>query len=145
MLDDLYNELIKDHANHPRNCHLMEDATFAAPGHNRSCGDSLVLYLKVEDGIIRDASFVGEGCQIFKASASLMTDRLKGKSTSEAESLFNSFHDVLTTEAPIGDELGKLAALGGVRKFPMRIKCATLAWHTMMNALNKGDEPVTTE
>ena len=145
MLDDLYNELIKDHGNRPRNCHLMDDATFVAPGFNRSCGDSLVLYLKVEDGIIRDVSFVGEGCQIFKASASLMTDRLKGKSVTEAEALFNSFHEVLTSEVPVGPELGKLAALGGVRKFPMRVKCATLAWHTMMNALNQGQEPVSTE
>ena len=145
MLDDLYNELIKDHGSHPRNCHLMQDPTVAAPGYNRSCGDSLVLYLKVEDGIIKDVSFVGDGCQIFKASASLMTDRLKGKTTDEAEKLFNTFHEVLTTEAPIGPELGKLAALGGVRNFPMRVKCATLAWHTMMSALNNGQEPVSTE
>jgi len=145
MLDDLYNELIKDHANHPRNCRLMEDANFQAPGYNRTCGDSLVLYLKVDNGVIQDASFVGEGCQIFKASASLMTDRLKGKTTAEAVALFNTFHEVLTTDAPIAAELGKLAALGGVRKFPMRVKCATLAWHTMKNALDESSEAATTE
>ena len=145
MLDDLYNELIKDHANNPRNCRLMEDATNQAPGFNRTCGDSLVLYLKVENNIIQDASFVGEGCQIFKASASLMTDRLKGKTTAEAEALFNAFHEVLTTDVELSAELGKLAALGGVRKFPMRVKCATLAWHTMKNALEESNAPATTE
>jgi nitrogen fixation NifU-like protein len=145
MLEDLYNELIKDHANHPRNCRAMQDATCQAPGFNRTCGDSLMLYLKVENGVIRDASFLGDGCQIFKASASLMTDRLKGKTTSEAAALFDTFHEVLTTDAPIASELGKLAALGGVRKFPMRVKCATLAWHTMKNALENSSDPATTE
>src|SRR5579872_4016114 len=135
MLEELYNELIKDHGNHPRNCRLMADATCQAPGYNRTCGDSLVLYLKVEDGLIKDASFVGRGCQIFTASASLMTDRLKGKTVCEAEALFEKFHEVLTSDVPIGAELGKLAALGGVRNFPMRVKCATLAWHTMKSAL----------
>jgi len=145
MLEELYNELIKDHGNHPRNCRLMDDATSRAPGHNRTCGDSLMLYLKVDGGIIKDVSFVGDGCQIFKASASLMTDRLKGKTTAEAAELFNTFHEVLTSDVPIGAELGKLAALGGVRNFPMRVKCATLAWHTMMNALNHEEEPASTE
>jgi len=145
MLDELYNELIKDHGNHPRNCRLMQDATAQAPGYNRTCGDSLMLFLKVEDGIIKDASFVGKGCQIFTASASLMTERLKGKTTEDAEKLFEEFHDVLTSDAPMGPELGKLAALGGVRNFPMRVKCATLAWHTMMNALTEKQDPATTE
>ena len=104
-----------------------------------------MLYLKVKDGVIEDASFVGDGCQIFKASASLMTDRLKGKTTAEAAELFNSVHEVLTSDVPIGSELGKLAALGGVRNFPMRVKCATLAWHTMINALNNAPEAATTE
>jgi nitrogen fixation protein NifU and related proteins len=145
MLDELYNELIKDHGNHPRNCRLMSDATCQAPGFNRSCGDSLVLYLKIDNGVIRDASFVGKGCQIFTASASLMTDRLKGKTTTEALAIFDSFHELLTTDVPIASEFGKLAALGGVRKFPMRVKCATLAWHTLANALNNRQEPTTTE
>jgi len=145
MLEELYSEMIKDHGNRPRNCRLMQDATSQAPGFNRTCGDSLMLYLKVKDGVIEDASFVGDGCQIFKASASLMTDRLKGKTAAEAQELFNSVHEVLTSDVPISSELGKLAVLGGVRKFPMRVKCATLAWHTMMNALNHAAEPASTE
>lgn len=146
MLEELYNELIKDHANHPRNCRLMPDANCQAAGFNRTCGDSLVLYLKVEDGRIKDASFRGQGCQIFTASASLMTDRLKGKTIAEAEALFEKFHDVLTSDVPVSEELGKLAALGGVRKFPMRVKCATLAWQTMKSALEGSGEPaVSTE
>ncbi len=146
MLDDLYNEMVKDHGSHPRNKRPMPDATCQAPGFNRTCGDSLVLYLKVENDIIKDASFVGEGCQIFTASASLMTDRLKGKTTAEALAIFESFHELLTSDVPVAAEFGKLAALGGVRKFPVRVKCATLAWHTMKNALAEGAaEPASTE
>jgi nitrogen fixation NifU-like protein len=144
-LASLYNELIKDHGSHPRNCRLMADATAKAAGYNQTCGDSLVLYLKVGDGIIQDVSFLGKGCQVFTASASLMTDRLKGKTVAEAEAIFKEFHELLTTDVPVTAELGKLAALAPWRTIPVRVKCATLAWHTLKSALENKEEPVTTE
>ena len=145
-LTDLYQEIIIDHNRSPRNFHGMEDATVRAEGFNPLCGDRLTVYLKVEDGHITDASFEGSGCAISVASASLMTDMLKGRTPEEAEALFSAFHTLVTTDGEGSDTeaLGKLAALAGVRAYPARVKCATLCWHTLHNAL-EGGGPATTE
>ena len=146
MVDDLYQEIILDHSKHPRNCHAMADATGEAEGYNPLCGDKLKLFLKVEGDIVKDASFVGTGCAISTASASLMTESMKGKTREEALKLLDKFHDLLTTDTPVTKDLGKLVVFCGVRDYPARVKCATLAWHTLKNALNgMVEEPVTTE
>ncbi len=145
MVDDLYQEIILDHSKHPRNCHPMEDATRKAEGYNPLCGDKLKLFIKVEDDIVKDVSFVGSGCAISTASASLMTESLKGKTRDEALKLLERFHDLLTTDSPVSHELGKLVVFCGVRDYPARVKCATLAWHTLKSALNGAAEPVSTE
>jgi nitrogen fixation protein NifU and related proteins len=145
MVDDLYQEIILDHSKHPRNCHSMEDANRKAEGYNPLCGDKLKLYLKMEDGIVKDVSFVGSGCAISTASASLMTESLKGKSREEAIKLLDKFHELLTTDSPVSNELGKLVVFCGVRDYPARVKCATLAWHTFKSALNNSDDTATTE
>jgi len=147
-LRDLYQEVILDHNKHPRNFGAVEHATHRATGFNPLCGDQLVLTLDVEGGQVRDARFAGKGCAISTASASLLTEAVKGKSTSEAHSLFKRFHDAVTAPAdshPDLESLGKLAALAGVREFPMRVKCASLAWHTLEAALSGAAEPVSTE
>jgi nitrogen fixation protein NifU and related proteins len=138
-LTDLYQELILDHNRRPRNFHTLADASHTAEGYNPLCGDRLTLYLKVEGGVVRDAAFEGAGCAISKASASLMTDAVKGKSVAEAQALFDRFHRMVTTppEQPVED-LGKLSALAGVREFPVRVKCASLAWHTLKAAMANG-------
>jgi nitrogen fixation NifU-like protein len=143
-LDELYREVIRDHPNF----RTMEDANRTADGHNRICGDKLRLYVKVEDGVIRDLAFKGEGCSISTASASMMTEALKGKTLAEAQKIYQKFHEVLTgpsDTSPDVPELGKLAAFHGVRKFPVRVKCATLAWHTLQAALKDDQTPVSTE
>jgi nitrogen fixation NifU-like protein len=146
MVDDLYQEIILDHSKRPRNCHAMDDANRKAEGYNPLCGDKLKLFLKLENDVVRDLSFVGSGCAISTASASLMTESLKGKTREEALKLLEKFHELLTTDAPATKELGKLVVFGGVREYPARVKCATLAWHTMKSALNGATaEPVTTE
>lgn len=146
MVDDLYQEIILDHSKHPRNCHAMEDANRKAEGYNPLCGDKLKLFLKVENDVVQDASFVGTGCAISTASASLMTESLKGKTREEAIRLLDKFHELLTTETAVGRDLGKLVVFCGVREYPARVKCATLAWHTLKSALNgAANEPVTTE
>ncbi len=145
MVDDLYQEIILDHSKHPRNCHPMDDANRKAEGYNPLCGDKLKLYLKVEDGVVKDVSFVGSGCAISTASASLMTESLKGKTREEAVKLLDKFHELLTTESPVTKDLGKLVVFCGVRDYPARVKCATLAWHTLKSALNNTDETATTE
>ena len=143
MVDDLYQEIIIDHSKRPRNCHTMDDATRKAEGYNPLCGDQLKLFLKMEGDVVKDVSFVGSGCAISTASASLMTESLKGKSREEALKLLDKFHDLLTTDTPITKELGKLVVFCGVRDYPARVKCATLAWHTLKSALtSNGDEPV---
>lgn len=145
-LRELYQELILDHYRTPRNCHALTDANRKAEGFNPLCGDRLTLYLKLEDGVIHDVSFEGSGCAISTASASMMTEHLKGKTEQEAEALFENFHHLVTQDAAApGPDLGKLAVLAGVRAFPSRVKCATLAWHTLHAALLKQTEPVTTE
>ena len=145
MVDDLYQDLILDHSKRPRNCHAMDDATRNAEGYNPLCGDKLKLYVKMDGDIVKDVSFVGSGCAISTASASLMTESLKGKTREEALKLLEKFHDLLTTDTPVTKDLGKLVVFCGVRDYPARVKCATLAWHTLKSALNGAAEPVTTE
>jgi len=145
MVEDLYQEIILDHSKRPRNCHPMEDANRKAEGYNPLCGDRLKLYIKIENDTVIDASFVGSGCAISTASASLMTESLKGKSRQEAIKLLDRFHELLTTDTPVSQDLGKLVVFCGVRDYPARVKCATLAWHTLKSALNGTAEPVTTE
>ena len=144
-LNDLYREVIVDHNRSPRNFRAMADATCTAAGHNPLCGDQLTLYLKLRDGVIEDVSFQGSGCAISVASASLMTEILKGRSVAEATRLFDKFHALVTDTGDESDpELGKLAALAGVRQYPSRIKCAVLSWHAMNAALH-GESRASTE
>jgi len=147
-LRDLYQEVVIDHSRHPRNFRKLEGATSTAEGFNPLCGDQLTLYVKLADGLIEDIAFQGSGCAISKASASLMTAALKGKKQEEALSLFGRVH-VLLTEGPSGgvkpEDVGKLAALSGVWEFPLRVKCATLAWHTLRSALETTGSKVSTE
>jgi nitrogen fixation protein NifU and related proteins len=148
MVHDLYQETILDHSKRPRNCHPMDDANHKAEGYNPLCGDKLKLYLKLENDIVQDVSFVGSGCAISTASASLMTESLKGKTREEALKMLDRFHDLLTTDTPVTKELGKLVVFCGVRDYPARVKCATLAWHTLKSALDSDEaieEPVSTE
>lgn len=145
-LRDLYQEVIFDHYKKPRNYHALAGANHVAHGHNRLCGDQLTVYLHVEGDVIKEVSFEGTGCAISTASASLMTDALTGKSLAEAESLFEAFHHLVTHDDAEPDEaLGKLEVLAGVREFPARVKCATLAWHTLQAALKDRAAPVSTE
>ncbi|HLX28817.1 MAG TPA: SUF system NifU family Fe-S cluster assembly protein [Casimicrobiaceae bacterium] len=145
-LRDLYQEVIFDHYRRPRNKGALTDASHRAEGHNPLCGDRVTIYLRVEDGIVKDVSFEGAGCAIATASASLMTDTLKGRRIEDVEGLFRGFH-AMVTDAPssAAPDLGKLEVLAGVREFPARVKCATLAWHTLNAALKRRGEPVTTE
>ncbi len=147
-LRELYQEVILDHNKRPRNFRKLEAATRTAEGYNPLCGDHVTVYLQLEDGVIRDVSFDGSGCAISKASASLMTDSVKGKTAAEAEALFQQVHTMLTgahQSAVDLDGLGKLAVLSGVWEFPARVKCASLAWHTLHAALRGAGEPVSTE
>lgn len=145
-LRELYQEVIFDHYQRPRNCHVLDCANHQAEGYNPLCGDQVTVYLKVENGIIEDLSFEGSGCAISTASASLMTEALKGKKIAEVEYLFEDFHRMVTApEATPHPELGKLEALAGVREFPTRVKCATLAWHTLQAALKERKQQVSTE
>ena len=145
-LRELYQEVILDHTKNPRNFREIENASHDAKGHNPLCGDRLSLYILVEDGVIRDVSFKGAGCAISTASASMMTEALKGKTEVEAEALFGAFHDVVTGKKGAEEEaLGKLAVFAGVRDYPVRVKCATLAWHTLKAALVDKEEAVSTE
>lgn len=144
-LRELYQEVIVDHGRRPRNFGPLPTANREAEGVNPLCGDHLRLRLAVADGIIADARFEGAGCAISTASASLMTEALKGRSVAEAEALFGAFHALLTGERGEAAELGKLAVLAGVREFPARVKCATLAWHTLRAALHGERRPASTE
>lgn len=143
-LRELYQEMIFDHNRHPRNFSHMEDATHKADGHNPLCGDQLRVYARVKDGIVEKVSFIGQGCAISKASASLMTEACTGKPMDEVEQLFKDMHQMLTEEHPDRD-LGKLEVLSGVKEFPARVKCASLAWHTLDNAIHQSDEVAVTE
>ena len=144
-LQDLYQEVILDHNRRPRNFRALDDGR-KAEGYNPLCGDRLTVYLRVDDGVIKEATFRGSGCAISKASASLMTDSVKGRTVAEAEALFERFHRVVTAppDAPVED-LGKLSVLAGVRQFPVRVKCATLAWYALRAAAEAREEVVSTE
>lgn len=147
-LRDLYQELILDHNKNPRNFKKLEGATRTMEGFNPLCGDRLTLYIEEDGDKLAELAFQGSGCAISKASASLMTSTLKGKTKAEAEKLFHLFHDVVTGKkdaASSSDELGKLSALAGVAEFPARVKCASLAWHTLHAALEGQKDPVSTE
>ncbi len=144
-LRDLYQEVVVDHSRRPRNFGPLPDASHQAEGFNPLCGDRLNLYLKVVDGFIEDARFEGSGCAISMASASLMTEAMKGRRTTDAEALFSDFHAMLTGNPKTNPALGKLEVFAGVSEFPSRIKCATLAWHTLQAALHAEVQPVTTE
>jgi nitrogen fixation NifU-like protein len=167
-LRDLYQEVILEHSRSPRNCRRLEGATRTARGINPLCGDHLVLYLRLDGDTIADIAFEGSGCAISKASTSMMTEALKGKTAAEAQALFAKFHKMVTAlpgAAPPGigppgtgsggtgppgragpeADIGKLAVFAGVAEFPVRVKCATLPWHTLRTALDGGEEPATTE
>jgi nitrogen fixation protein NifU and related proteins len=149
-LDELYQEVILDHNRSPRNYRAMANANRKAQGYNPLCGDHVTVYLNLEEGVIKDISFEGSGCAISKASASLMTAELKGKTEAEAKELFDNVHKMLTGEAnkngpPDESGVGKLAILSGVCKFPARVKCASLAWHTVNSALKGGEAVTSTE
>ena len=146
-LKELYQQVILDHNRAPRNFGTLEHPTHEAEGDNPLCGDHIDITLDVEDGVIKDIKFSGKGCAISKASASLMTSVLKGKTVEEARKMFEEFHDLVTKDEyiPDFDKLGKLAVFAGVRAFPVRVKCASLAWHTMLQALKGKEKVVSTE
>jgi nitrogen fixation NifU-like protein len=143
-LNDLYQQVILDHCKKPRNFHELPAATCSAQGHNPLCGDQLKLYLVMDGEVIKDIGFVGSGCCISKASASLLTENLKGKTRAEAFKTFEQVHEMITTGELKGD-MGKLAVFAGVYKFPSRVKCAILAWHAVLAALKGEGQPVHTE
>jgi nitrogen fixation NifU-like protein len=147
-LRDLYQEVILDHSKRPRNQHRPEGADHEAHGHNPLCGDRLTVYVTLDGDVIRDVGFEGGGCAISTASASMMTECVKGKTLDEERNLFEWFHRLLTAPPAVGEPagpLGKLAVFSGVREFPVRVKCATLAWHTLKAALDRAAKPVSTE
>ena len=146
-LSELYQQVILDHNKKPRNFRKQEGANHTAEGYNPLCGDKITVFLYVEGNVIKDLGFQGTGCAISKASASLMTDALKGKTVEEADAMFEQFHHMVTGPATQAesDALGKLAVLGGVREYPMRVKCASLAWHTLKAAMQAEHDVVSTE
>lgn len=149
-LRDLYQEVILDHNRSPRNFGEPAHCDRKADGHNPLCGDEIRVFVTFEDGVVKDVRFVGNGCAISMASASMMTDLIKGKTESEARHLFTRFHQIVTgqvegTSDGDDEDADHLAVLSGVREYPMRVKCATLAWHTLVAALDGGDQPVVTE
>jgi nitrogen fixation NifU-like protein len=148
--DALYQELILEHNRKPRNFREMQNATASVEGRNPLCGDEVKVWVKLDDDVVTDVSFLsppGKGCAISKASASLMTGAIKGKTRAEAEALFERFHDLVMGKLPVEEHrsLGALRALGGVSRFPLRVKCASLAWHAMHSALDAGPPEVSTE
>jgi nitrogen fixation NifU-like protein len=145
-LRELYQDVILEHSKAPRNYRELPAANHKAEGYNPLCGDHFTIYLDLEDGSIRDVTFQGAGCAISKASASMMTQSVKGKSKEEAEKLFERFHSLVTGHAEGDSEgLGKLAVFAGVSEFPVRVKCASLAWHTLLAALEGKQDPISTE
>ncbi len=147
-LRELYQSVILDHNKRPRNFHEPEGANRSADGFNPLCGDKITVYLEIEDGVVKDVGFSGSGCAISTASASLMTQSIKGKSVDDVRLLFDGFHELVvgdSGEAADFEKLGKLAVFSGVREFPVRVKCATLAWHALHSALENDTAPATTE
>jgi nitrogen fixation NifU-like protein len=143
-LTDLYQQVILDHCRQPRNFHEMAEPTCSAQGRNPLCGDQLQLFLRTEGEVVKDVSFVGSGCCISKASASLLTESVKGRNKAEVKVLFEKVHDMVMT-GRVAEQVGKLAVFAGVYKFPARVKCAILPWHAVLAALEGQAEPVTTE
>jgi nitrogen fixation NifU-like protein len=146
-LRELYQEVILDHNRKPRNFRKMDDASHAVEGFNPLCGDHITVYVRLKNDVIDDISFEGAGCAISKASASMMTASLKGKTADEAEAAFDRVHEMLTSDDPSSDDeaLGSLVVLAGVREFPTRVKCASLSWHAMRSALHGEGATVSTE
>ena len=146
-LSDLYQEILLEHNSKPRNFRKVEDASSTAEGYNPLCGDQITLYLKVVDGVVEDVGFQGVGCAISRASASMMTQSIKGRSLDDAHVIFDAFHNMIThpNEEPDYDTLGDLETLSGVTEYPTRIKCAVLPWHAMRSALHDDGQTVTTE
>jgi nitrogen fixation NifU-like protein len=145
-LRELYQEVILEHSKKPRNFRVLESANHKAEGFNPLCGDHFTVYVDVKEDAISDIGFQGSGCAISKASASMMTQTLKGKTTGEAEGIFSKFHDLVTGQASSnGEDLGKLAVFAGVSEFPLRVKCATLAWHALRAALHGEEQAISTE
>lgn len=144
-LRDLYQEVILDHSKRPRNFKRLDCANCTAQGRNPLCGDRLEVFVEVDGGRVKDIGFVGNGCAISTASASMMTESLKGKTVEEVRAAFERFHALLTSDSPEDPKLGKLAVFSGVKEFPVRVKCATLPWHTLKAALDREDEPASTE
>ena len=143
-LSELYQQVILDHNKKPRNFRKIESPSHTAEGHNPLCGDQLTIYLSLENDEVKDVSFEGSGCAISKASASMMTQAVKGKTRQQVEELFKGFHSMVTDDDETREELGNLRIFEGVREFPVRVKCATLPWHTLHAAINK-EELVSTE
>ena len=144
-LRDLYQELILDHSRKPRNFGALEGADRDADGHNPLCGDRLRVYLNLADDVIDNVQFEGSGCAISTAAASMMTQAVKGKTLDEASALFKQFHALVTGKADAGQDIGKLTVFAGVSEFPVRVKCATLCWHTLQAAMDNSPETITTE
>lgn len=147
-LRELYQQVILDHNKSPRNFRIIEHPSHDKEGYNPLCGDKLHIYMLLEDDTVKDISFQGSGCAISKASASLMSSMVKGMKKEEAEELFNRFHNLITGKLgdnPEIEDLGKLAVFAGVKEFPARVKCASLAWHTMISAINNDNQNVSTE
>jgi nitrogen fixation NifU-like protein len=146
-LNELYQEVILDHNKQPRNFRELKDANHKAEGYNPLCGDQMTLFLKMEGDKVQDIGFIGHGCAISKASSSMMTSMVNGKTQPEIEQLFEKFHHMVTGKphSPVPEGLGKLAVFSGVCEFPSRVKCATLAWHTLRAAMEGKEEPVSTE
>lgn len=147
-LDDLYQEMILDHSKRPRNCREIPGATATAEGHNPLCGDRVAIYLVLDGDVVRDVAFTGSGCAISTASASILTETLRGKTLKEAGEIFDRFHGLVTgtpDASEDAEDLGKLAVFAGVSQFPVRVKCASLAWHTFRAALARDGRTVSTE
>jgi nitrogen fixation NifU-like protein len=144
-LNDLYQQVIIDHSKKPRNFRVMDGANRKAAGQNPLCGDNYTVFMLMDGGVVKDVSFQGDGCAISKASASMMTEALKGKTKEDAEKIFHEFHAMITEAKPASDALGKLGVLAGVSRFPTRVKCAILSWHAANAALDGSAEVVSTE
>lgn len=144
-LSDLYQQVILDHSKSPRNFRLLVNPSRTAQGHNPLCGDTVTLFVRFDGDTIADISFQGSGCAISKASASLLTESLKGRRRDEVRPIFDRIHQMVTTGQTTGADLGKLAVFAGVHKFPARVKCAILPWHAVLAAVEGQDKPVTTE
>lgn len=145
QLRELYQEIIFDHNRSPRNFGEIDPITHSADGHNPLCGDQLTVFLNIENDVVVDVSFKGQGCAISTASASLMTEAIKGQPVTKVEELFKGIHQMLTDKHPDDVDFGKLEVLSGVREFPTRVKCASLAWHTLDNAINMAEDIAKTE